>query len=724
GYYGQANSGQFIRKFDANLGTIEWTTTIGTGSGEIDISPTAFLVSDCYQIYFSGWGGQTNGYCGSAYTCYAWNSTTVGMPVTGDATQPTTDGSDFYLCVLSPDAAGLSYGSYLGGDISNEHVDGGTSRFDKDGQVYQAVCAGCGGNSDFPTSPGAWSADNLSSNCNIAVFKFDLGGVHAELEIDGPPQVCEGSSVPLINESTGATDYFWMFGDSTTSTEFQPSHVYETPGTYTIVLIATDDTECLVPDTASIEIEVLPGVNPTIDPVDPACQGVPTQLNAYGTDNLYWVYDFTLSDTSIPNPTVAPDESQFYCVVDSNACEVDTVCIWVELFIPDTAVSPDAEICIGGNVNLYATGGLSVEWWPATGLDNPFSPTVNAAPEETIIYTVTIYTEYGCEVSEEVTVTVYEDPPGGNVFPDLNMCVGNNVLVSASQGSSWSWEPALWVEDPHLQQTMVFPPDTTTFIVTIVNPCGSGQDQVTVNVIDPLAEAFGGGDICLGDSALAWATGGVEYQWSPPSFAHPFNEAITQLSPFEDMLFTVTVTDEYGCADQAEVFVNVLPQPYVDAGPNQYVNFPDAAPLFGTADGETFYWEPPLYINCTDCINPVVTPPQSMYYYLTAGGQNGCTATDSVWVEIYFPLWVPNTITPNNDGINDYFRAYGENIRGYHLWILDRWGIEIFETEDIEEVWDGGINGYYVQNDTYVWIIEYLTVDRTVRIKGHVNVVR
>lgn len=724
GCYGQPNSGQFIQKLGPALDTVEWTTTIGTGSGEIDISPTAFLVSDCEQIYFSGWGGQTNGYCGLAYTCYASASTTNGLPLTPDANQPDTDGSDFYLCVLAPDATGLTYGSFLGGPVSNEHVDGGTSRFDKDGQVYQAVCAGCGGSSDFPTTPGAWSSENPSNNCNIAVFKFNLGGVFASLQIDGPPQVCEGTPAPLVNLSTGATDYLWTFGDGQSSTAFQPSHVYEAPGNYLVTLIATDSSGCLAPDTATIAIEVLPGVNPQVDPVDPVCQGESAQLSASGSDNLYWIDDFTLSDPTIPNPTVSPDMSQFYCVVDSNDCEIDTACVWVELFIPDTAVSPDAEICVGGSVNLFATGGVSVEWWPATGLDDAFSPFVTASPVETTIYTVTIYTEYGCEVSEEVTVEVYENPPGGNVYPDLNMCAGNNVLVTASDGSSWSWDPAEWAEQPNQQQTMVFPPDTTTFVITIVNPCGSGEDEVTVNVIVPQALATGGGDICVGDSIAAVASGGVEYFWSPPSFAHPFDEASTQLSPFEDMTFTVIVTDQHGCADEAEVFVNVLPQPYVDAGPDQHVDFPDAASLYGTAEGETFYWSPPLYIDCTGCLGPVVNPPQSMYYYLTAGGENGCTATDSVWVDIYFPLWVPNTITPNHDGINDYFRAYGENIRGFHLWIIDRWGIEIFESQNMEEMWDGGINGYYVQNDTYVWIIEYETVERTVRIRGHVNVLR
>ena len=101
--------------------------------------------------------------------------TTVGMDTTAGAFQTTTDGSDFYLMVLESDASNIVYGSYFGGALSAEHVDGGTSRFDRNGRMYQSVCAGCGFNSDFPIkpSPGAVSATNGSS-CNNGVFKFDF----------------------------------------------------------------------------------------------------------------------------------------------------------------------------------------------------------------------------------------------------------------------------------------------------------------------------------------------------------------------------------------------------------------------------------------------------------------------------------------------------------------------------------------------------------------------
>ncbi|MCB0772855.1 MAG: hypothetical protein KDB93_05730, partial [Flavobacteriales bacterium] len=137
--------------------------TSGPGVGVPNISPTAFLVDYCDKIYISGWGSAVQG-----------SLTTNGLPVTPDAYQPTTDGNDFYLAVYDIDMTGLAYATYFGGPQSLEHVDGGTSRFDRRGRVYGAVCAGCGGHDDFPSSPNAWSSTNNSPNCNLGVFKFDF----------------------------------------------------------------------------------------------------------------------------------------------------------------------------------------------------------------------------------------------------------------------------------------------------------------------------------------------------------------------------------------------------------------------------------------------------------------------------------------------------------------------------------------------------------------------
>ncbi|MES2778479.1 MAG: hypothetical protein V4651_01160, partial [Bacteroidota bacterium] len=140
------------------------------------LSPSAFLVDECDRVYFSGWGGGSNNGYNSA------TGSTHSMPITTDAFQSITDGSDFYLAVFAPDLTQISYATYFGGSLSNEHVDGGTSRFDKKGIVYQSVCAGCGGYSDFPTTPDAYSRTNNGKRpnnptlggCNNALFKFSL----------------------------------------------------------------------------------------------------------------------------------------------------------------------------------------------------------------------------------------------------------------------------------------------------------------------------------------------------------------------------------------------------------------------------------------------------------------------------------------------------------------------------------------------------------------------
>ena len=162
--YSNPGSSQFVIKLNPTLTTNLRSTVFGNGTPNINISPAAFLVDICGNVYISGWGA-------NILQPVPLN----GMPVSSNAFQSTPpDGFDFYLLVLKRDFEDILYGTYLGGQFADEHVDGGTSRFDKNGVVYQSVCGGCGGQSDFPVTPGAWSAQNLSSNCNNLIFKFDF----------------------------------------------------------------------------------------------------------------------------------------------------------------------------------------------------------------------------------------------------------------------------------------------------------------------------------------------------------------------------------------------------------------------------------------------------------------------------------------------------------------------------------------------------------------------
>ncbi|HEY0261903.1 MAG TPA: hypothetical protein VGB95_02680, partial [Chitinophagales bacterium] len=136
--YSNPNSGQFISSVNATLDTVRYSTVFGNGNGQPNISPTAFLVDTCKNVYVTGWGAR-------AGTFGSYTTDINNMPLTSDAQQSSTDGTDFYHFVLAKNAVGILYGSYFGGNGTIEHVDGGTNRFDSRGIIYEAICAGCGG---------------------------------------------------------------------------------------------------------------------------------------------------------------------------------------------------------------------------------------------------------------------------------------------------------------------------------------------------------------------------------------------------------------------------------------------------------------------------------------------------------------------------------------------------------------------------------------------------
>lgn len=261
GVYSNPASSQFVIKLDQNLTTNIYSTVFGTSNPtQTDISPVAFLVDTCENVYISGWGGHL-----SIPTMPATVGTTTGLPVTPGALQTTTDGADFYFIVLSKNAASLLYATFFGRSSTDpgkgEHVDGGTSRFDKDGIIYQAICGGCAGGfgtaTPFPTTPGSWSPTNKSSNCNLATLKmgFELGKVEAEI---GPEaKGCPPLTVNFTNTSVNGLSWDWDFGDGGTSASKTPTHTFFDAGTYTVRLIASNPNACLIQiDTAYLTIIV------------------------------------------------------------------------------------------------------------------------------------------------------------------------------------------------------------------------------------------------------------------------------------------------------------------------------------------------------------------------------------------------------------------------------------------------------------------------------------
>lgn len=269
-----SNSGgkQFIGKLQPDLSNWVYSTMFGTGSSTPNISPIAFLVDRCENVYISGWGG----YIGSSPASNTYSSSgTSGLPVTPDAFKSTTDGRDMYFFVLRRDATAQLFGSFFGenntpAQAGCDHVDGGTSRFDANGVIYQAICGNCklgaATGPAYPTTAGAWSTVNNTSNCNLTMLKIamNLAGVASNVQssINGVPRDTAGCvplTVDFIDTVGNAQTYEWDFGDGSpivTTTTPNTSHTYTFTGTFRVRLIAIDPNTCNIRDTSYMNIRV------------------------------------------------------------------------------------------------------------------------------------------------------------------------------------------------------------------------------------------------------------------------------------------------------------------------------------------------------------------------------------------------------------------------------------------------------------------------------------
>jgi gliding motility-associated-like protein len=724
GVYGNPNSGQFIRKYNNGLTNILWTTMIGAGTGHPEISPTAFLVSECFEIYISGWGGTIN----SSYSNQAFFSTSNGFPVTPDAYQLNTNGSNFYIAVLEPNAAALQYGTYFGGSNSSfNHVDGGTSRFDKSGRIYHAVCGACGGQDfGFTSTPGVWSQTNNSFNCNLAAFKFELSQIDA---IVAAPQtiVCLPNPVIFNNNSSNGNSFFWDFGDNSSSTAVNPSHVYPGPGNYTVTLVVSDSAGCYTPDSVEFNVQIGDFQGGVVQPPNAICPGETIQLEAYGGSNYLWSPANVLNNATIPEPVATLNATTTFTVIVSDSCGADTLQITVQVFDVNTSVSEDTSICIGESVGLQATGGVSYQWTPTTGLSNPTSSNPIATPTANTIYSVQITTADGCTATENVAIDVYFNPPVPVIPDTLPMCAESSVQVQVSGASSYAWSPNFAIDTLLGSVVVVSPNNDFTYYCDFTNACGTTQDSVHIDVIFP--EIIAGNDttICPGESAVIWADGGISYQWSPPMGLSSINGSQVVASPSSTTTYFVIGTDETGCIDTAQVTVNLFPNPFIQTVPDIYAVYGDVIQLGASTStpASQYLWSPPTWLSCTDCSSPTTNVTQDITFMVSYTDINGCSATDGVNVYFIPLLYIPNTFTPDDDEFNTVFQLVGSNIESFELLIFDRWGELIYTITDFNDFWDGTYKGLKCQDGTYVWAIRFNDFQgRKYERTGHVNLLR
>ncbi len=580
--YSNPNSGQFITKFNNSLSDVVWSTVFGTGNGRPNISITAFAVDVCDRVYLSGWGREwAYSYYNAQGNYYTWDDQygTKGLQLTADAIQTATDGQDFYVLVLNEDASNLEYASFFGevhyascGYSGHDHVDGGTSRFDKKGNIIQSVCSSCGGCQEFPThpDPGVWSTSNNAANCNNAVFKIRIIENLAEANFEPVPIGCAPYQVQFNNNSQGTT-FQWDFGDgSPISNELNPNHIYTQGGEYTVSLIVGDPASCNFYDTIIRiinvvepgqthlpDIEICPNENTIIGPTGSYPSG--TTFN--------WVEGGNLNNYYIQNPIASPNETTDYLLIANGVC-IDSTWQRVIIYEPDIDIfaSNDTLICDGETIQLFAGSNGEVsswQWSSSPSFTNTLSSTtqLSVTPATNTTYYVRAKEDI-CNtfVTEQVTVSIHQF--NYNLNPEHILCMGGTTNLTltnhnSSDQLSYNWSPTAQIlNGANSNSPLVGPVSNTTFYVTITNQIGCvTTDQVLVTIDDIMLNSPSViHNPCFGDCA---GTINVSASGIAP-YSYEWNNGATgnQISDLCVGTYNVTVIDNLGCTAESEILVN------------------------------------------------------------------------------------------------------------------------------------------------------------------------
>ncbi len=379
---------------------------------------------------------------------------------------------------------------------------------------------------------------------------------------------------------------------------------------------------------------------------------------------------------------------------------------------------PDRIMCEGERIQLNITSGDNPEWLAVGGLSCVFCPDPFVSPDSTTIYEVKVDTPDGCVLKDFVRVEVIQSDEI-DAGPDQINCRGASINLNGMGNGAVQWSPIGLVDDPNSLMTQVNPNETTVFYLTLdIGDC-SLTDSLTIFVEDKTEIEGTSYEICEGESIEIEAIGNADqYLWTGTNFLSEMDIASPTVEPRENSSYTVIARQATCEADTAEVIVNVIPAPSLEFY-DQYEVFPGQAAninlgLVDTTGLLEFTWSPEEIFSCVDCPRTAVLVDSNAQIQLDIFDiQTACNFTFNSSIRQLETcsedlIKVPSAFSPNEDGNNDFFQLYpSPSIRRiYSLMVFNRWGGMVFQTNNINQSWNGKYNGEYLPSGVYVYLVE------------------
>lgn len=540
--------------------------------------------------------------------------------------------------------------------------------------------------------------------------------------------VCQGLGTSLV--ANGATNYNWAPSTGLSSTS--AATVTANPNVTTAYGVIGSSQGCNS-QTMGSTLTVVPNPTITVSPLtNTMCVGGNINLTANGATTYSWDPNTALNTTIGANVTANPNTTTTYTVIGSqNSCTSSAVYQVSVIVVPNLLTNVSQPIiCNGEKTNINVNGASGYNWSPPTGLNTPVGSFVQASPNVSTNYIVTGFNGI-CTASASVFIEVVPSPALILSSPGSQICAGTSDAIFVTGASEFTWTPAAGLSATTGSNVIASPLSTTNYTVVGYNQSGTvvcTQKMSYSVIVVPLAEPIvsPNATICSGDKTTLIASGGDTYAWTPTVGLNVSSGGGVVASPTVSTTYTVDVSYQGSCGSFTTVFVEVNPNPTVVAGRDSSYNLEE--PMFLSARGTgTMTWISGEGISCRDCPNSQIFPQISSCYVVETVNEFGCKAKDEMCVEVTkdFSIYIPNAFTPNGDGINDEFLAFGYNITDFTMEIFDRWGEKIFSSGELKTGWNGTFKGQLCEYAVYIYKITYKGLDgKKANKTGHVTLNR
>jgi hypothetical protein len=461
-------------------------------------------------------------------------------------------------------------------------------------------------------------------------WKNTIDNLSPHSKVDTLPVYTRDSSVLVkwngIDTSSGIRDYTVYVSENGKPYEVWKLHTSDTTGVFIGKYDSTYSFYCIATDTAGNKedaplnfdaitkiINCNTALNPYLDTLGNTsiCSGSFVQLVIEGGNFCTWSNSETNDTISIAA------EGQYSAIVsDTFGCivQMDTTQITVLVPAPVVINADKDTLCVGDTAVLNAAGGISYSWLP----DMDTGIMVYKAPLLNTVYIVTATDSNGCQAKDTINIVVNSLPIVSITGTD-SICLGDTAVLNAVGASVYSWLP----DNENTARIKSVPLSSTQYIVkgTSITGCVTNDTfDVFIKQL-PVINISGNDTICLKDSTLMLATGGISYSWQPDSDTG----STLKKSPAVNARYTVIGTAANGCVSKDSIYIVVKQLPVIAITGTDSICLKDSTILTATG-GTAYIWLP-------DNENTAVikkSPSINTSYIVTGTGANGCSVRDTV----------------------------------------------------------------------------------------------